>query len=337
MSANFFNGTWSDNFPIDYDVAHSLFLEGSILFGILWSVLPICFTLSGSLVDSHSTYIAAWIACWLSFLLVFIGCMVMTKYSEDAGIARQHDYLGPMRVKSTQVYQREQVMGCSGGDSCGGGEGFDNCCFYHEYAVMVELEWGYDWACPQHGKKCVSFDTYEPCTNVACKSRWPNTVCDGEQSKNAEMDTIDCAEMLYRTDLTYPEYNPHDPPGSDWPTWLAFGDCSTCTSRFIVPSDRKIRHLEVVGCLFLFIGLFIWIVILIRLIWRRCRRHEGDCDEDETAVLHPDRATYYGSHSLNGHSRGRIQHNDSARDENYPFRSPYQGSQNAVYSPDFDY
>lgn len=83
----------------------------------------------------------------------------MTKYSHDAEIAQAHDYLGPMRVKGTDIYSRELIMGCNGGASCGGGQGFDDCCFYHEYSVRVKLEWGYDWACPQHGKKCISFDT----------------------------------------------------------------------------------------------------------------------------------------------------------------------------------
>ena len=124
--------------------------------------------------------------------------------------------------------------------------------------------------------------------------------------------------MLYRTDLTYPvDYNPRDPPGQDWPTWLAFGDCSTCTSRFIIPSDRKIRHLKVTGCIFLFMGISIWIVLLIRWIWRRCQpSSERDCTDDESAMLQSNRAMYYGSNGRNG------------------YETSYQ---DAIYSPDFDY
>ena len=56
MSENFFNDTWTDNFPIDYNVAHTAFLDASIFFGILWSILPICFALSGSLLVLQENY-----------------------------------------------------------------------------------------------------------------------------------------------------------------------------------------------------------------------------------------------------------------------------------------
>ena len=77
--------------------------------------------------------------------------MVFTKYATDAKIARQHDYLGPMRVKGTRIYTRQVVLGCNTGEPCVEG-GLDHCCFHHQYAVQVELEWGYDWACPHNGK-----------------------------------------------------------------------------------------------------------------------------------------------------------------------------------------
>lgn len=335
MSENFYNSTWSDNFPIDYNVAHTAFLDASILFGILWSVLPICFALSGSLIFADSGSIATWFCCWLSLLFLFVGCIVMTKYSQDAGIARQHDYLGPMRVKGTHVYSRQTIMGCNGGYTCGGGQGFDDCCFYHEYAIKVELEWGYDWSC-ENDQKCLSFDTYEPCTNTACKSRWPSFECNTQELQEAELETRDCAEMLYRTDVTYPvDYNPHDAPGNDWPTWLAFGDCSTCTTRFIVPSNRKIRQIKITGYVLLFIGSLIWIVMLIRCgfnWWKRRRRTRlGIQTNDAAGNPHPS-ATHendYGSTScLVVQDRGARAH------DNYLSENSYQ---DAVYDPDFDY
>lgn len=329
MSENFFNDTWTDNFPIDYNVAHTIFLDGSIVFGILWSILPVCFALSGSLlvVDEGSHLnIATWCGCWISLLFLFVGCMVMTKYAQDADIAHQHDYLGPMRVKGTQVYSRTVIMGCTnGGITCGGGQGFDECCFYHQFAIKVELEWGYNWACPQHDKKCVSFDTYEPCTTTACKSRWPSFECTTQELQDAESDTRDCAEMLYQTGLTYPDYDPRDPPGFDWPTWLAFGDCSTCTSRFIVPSNGKIRHVKIVGFIFAMIGILIWMFLLARcgIHWwkRRCspwasRIDEGTGNGNTFAQPSLNNANGYGSISR-------------------PIEETYQGD--AIYNPDFDY
>jgi len=341
MSENFYNDTWSDNFPLDYDVAHSVFLDASIVFGVLWSVAPICLTVSGHLTVSSGHVLLSWFVGWLSLLFLFIGSMVMTKYCVDAGVAHRHDYLGPMRVKGTKLYQRETVKGCNGGDTCGGGQGFDNCCFYHEFAVKVELEWGYDWACPQHGKKCLSVDTYEPCSTAACKTRWPSATCQADQLQNAKMDAQDCAEMLYPTDWDYPKYDAHDPPGSDWPTWLAFGDCSTCTSRFIVPSDNKIRHLKVAGCIFILFGLTMWIVLLIR--WIRTlilARQNGRIHDHEsrTAILQSEQTTNYDSYSPTAQNGDDNQGNGRMRYDRYSHDDSYQqGFQNAVYCPDFDY
>lgn len=336
MSENFLNETWTDNFPIDYNVAHTAFLDASIFFGILWSILPICFALSGSLLVLEENYpnnIATWGICWLSLLLIFVGCMVMTKYSHDAQIAHEHDYLGPMRVKGTNIYSRVIVMGCNGGAACGGGQGVDDCCFYQQYAVQVELEWGYDWACPQHGKKCTSIDTYEPCTNTACKSRLPSAECTPLDSQKAETETRDCAEMLYRTDLTYPtNYDPRTPPGADFPTWLAFGDCSTCTSRFIVPSDAKIRRLKITGLACISIGLVVWLVLLFRFGIYWWRRHSS-CGIDSADATSPLRSSANGTNGY-GTVNSLVQDRIEAQD-NHHLEEQNQGD--LVYNPDFDY
>lgn len=339
MSENFYQDAWDDHFPIDYDTSHSLFLGASILFGCLWSIMPIAFALSGNLVlveaQSNATPLSTWCWSYLGILCLTVGSIIMTKYSQDAGIAHQYDYLGPMRVKDLRIYQRQVVLGCNtynGGTMCGGSQGLEDCCFYHEYAVKVELEWGYEWACRRHqyrNKLCTSTDTYEPCTTVACKSKWPNAVCETSQLEKAEIEARLCAEMLYRTDLRYPtKYNPQEAPGHDWPTWLAFGDCSTCTSRFIVPSDGKIRHLKYAGCLFLVIGLGIWIVILLKWLAKclaRGRQQAGHCGgEDETPLLQPT------------HDYGSSYSHTAMGQETVGGAAEYN-LQNAVYSPDFDY
>lgn len=327
MSENFYNETWSDNYPLDYETSRVGFLIAIIVFGLLWSVV---FPLFLRASHNHSN-VKIWACGWMALLFLFVGSIVMAKYSENAQVAIQYNYLGPMRVKGTTIYQRQVARGCNNRLlSCG----FEDihCCVYQEYAVQVELEWGYDWACPrEHDKLCVSTNnTYEPCTTVACIHTTASTTCDSQKLQAAQLETATCAEMLFRTDVNYPQiYNPRDAPGSDWPTWLAFGDCNTCTARFIVPSNDKIQRLKIVGYLFLSTGLGIIMVLLIRYFYNKIvtdRHHHnnGEYVENQVNGSHSRQSTAYGSY-IAPFSHGQ---------EDMPFSDSYQ---HAVFSPDFDY
>lgn len=266
-----------DSFPIDYHTAWLIFLILLIALVVLW-VSPFVWMCCAENVPLFCRSDDAQCKCiilWLALIPLIIGCIFMTMYAKDAGSVEQYEYLGPMRVKSQETFYRHVEKGCSGGESCcNHNECEEWCCQYHEYSVRVELEWGYDWSCPQHGLPCHSLATYEPCTRRACKNSKTDN-CAEESLAIAESSARACAEELLNSNTSYPEYDPSDPPCDDWPTVEFYGDCDECIALHpsSATSNDKIRRLKLTGGMLILIGLvpFVWLLVLhpiVTCIWR---------------------------------------------------------------------
>lgn len=146
------------------------------------------------------------------------------------------------------------------------------CTYTTYYDADFDLNWGYQWACPDDNNRvCDSKLTF--CSVKVCNSQ----SCSFDATDEAFSRVYECAARRYdptMVDSYYTEFDPLVGPSQDenWPSVIAYGDCGQCSSLLTVPSLQVSRIVKIIGGVFLLVAALLLLGILL---WRvvRCYRY----------------------------------------------------------------
>ena len=192
---------------------------------------------------------------WLttSTLVLVLASFMAGGYGVARRVLETQDYKGLMRITG---WSYSSVLTTDKRDD----ETNERYTEYHVEAILF-LEWGYSWACPNHGNKICSGDeedlssSVRKCRKLICKKS--GGACSDEEMARAKRDVSFCASQYFDPILAsngyYTPYNVYEGPSMDenWPSLVAYGDCSNCVVASSAPRPKALKSVRVVVILFL--------------------------------------------------------------------------------------
>jgi hypothetical protein len=205
--------------------------------------------------NRHSTGVQTkhFVLAAAALVLVFASIMA-SSYATARNVLDNQDYKGLMRItgwaysdtfsQSSQDHNEQTV-------------------FKHYVEADLHLDWGYSWACPDHGNKaCTSTgsNSISKCETVICQSRKQSYDCSDEELRAAQLQVEQCANSLFDPSLAesgyYVPYDKDEGPSNDvnWPSIKAYGDCSDCSARDKAPRPDALQGLRISAIIFLVVA-----------------------------------------------------------------------------------
>lgn len=195
-------------------------------------------------------------------LLFLVAMGLLAVYSFQIVILNKHDYQGPMRVTNVSFKLRVEKERCrpdkdDSEDDVNTSyqqQQQQKCTYITYYDAVLDVNWGYDWACSNFEKKVCNSEI------TLCSTRVCNApTCMQFQEDNAYDRVYACTLKTYDPELTYNDFDPSVGPSNDvdWPSVVAYGDCDKCDSQLTVPSLALARGFKVAGGVVLLIAVTI--------------------------------------------------------------------------------
>lgn len=191
------------------------------------------------------------ITCLISCLFLAAN-IVFLVYSVELRDRDAQDYQGLMRVTDVRYETREVVRS---------GHRRTATSYEQFYDARFTVDWGYTWGCPEHSlnQSCTQSKlTY--CSVLICQE----SSCSSREEEKALVLAQQCAEQVYNPRNNYTAYDPNTGPSNDtdWPSIVAYGDCSSCKVQLQVASISAVERLRVAGFWMLGITGFLVLTLL---------------------------------------------------------------------------
>lgn len=221
--------------------------------------------------DCMIAFMCFWSVCFLTAMVLLL-C-----YANRLRIRDDQDYRGNMRITGLAEYRERKET--------------RNKRPYHYYDAVLQLDWGYEWACPSHGAPACTTSTVKVCETLICE----RGRCRSSEKNRARAKAEACVLANFGNITTLEElqefYTPYDPtvgPSQDvdWPHLVAYGDCNTCDASLTVPTRGNLRNLRKSGLAFLGATGGGWLLTALFVTWMwirhgRGKRNGGNNEDDE--------------------------------------------------------
>jgi hypothetical protein len=269
--------SFTEEFPIDHFAASIVFVSMIAATIICWCLLICC--------CGNKLKCDCWLVTATIFFIISMGLLAI--YSFQLDTLNRQDYLGPMRITGVYFKLRTEktcTSSSSSSSTTGGGSSSSTtqkCASTTYYDAILDVNWGYDWACPDlNDKVCDSEVTI--CSTKACGGAG----CTASQEEKAFTKVYDCAVQTYNPDLVYEDFDSLVGPANDvnWPSVVAYGDCDKCNSQLAVPNLTVARGFKIAGGVFLLIAVAIACGLLVRRLMKYVRSRRGNSSDGAVAA-----------------------------------------------------
>jgi hypothetical protein len=246
-------------------------LPTSAVMGLTWSLFAIAFVFSISTCvvcccaccarqNSHPVHQrpggvrGKHIALTSAAIVLVFASILAGSFAISRRVLEKQDYKGLMRITGWSL---SDTFTQSSEDSN------DRANYKHYIEAEMTLEWGYAWACAEHGDKaCVSTGdkTVTRCKTQICVTRKESSNCQEEELELAKTTLEQCANGYFDPSLAssgyYVPFDPTEGPSMDenWPSLAAYGECKECRARDNVPSTEALDGLRVSSIVFLVVA-----------------------------------------------------------------------------------
>lgn len=204
----------------------------------------------------------ATVLCFVAPLVCCLAGGIFLLYSTSLKERNAQDYEGLMRITDVNYVQRKEVKQENDAD------GPSTTKYHHYYEAVFNVNWGYEWACPDHGAPaCVS--SIVPCSEKVCETLSRIGTCRDVELARATAKVQKCSENYLNgtafDSSLYTLYVAVDGPSSDssWPSIVAFGDCDSCDATFSVASPSSLKAMRSSAITVLMIGLVLVGVLVV--------------------------------------------------------------------------
>ena len=185
-------------------------------------------------------------------IVLLLSSFLAAGYATARRVLDVQDYKGKMRVVGWSADNTVQTARKSKESSFES----DRRVEYFEHSIRAELQvnWGYAWACPDHGDKACTTHVgsgMPKCERILCTTSKEDDRCSQDDWNAATADVANCANGIFDPTLVdsgyYVPYDPQQGPSQDenWPHVVAYGNCNNCQVQDTAPRPGALEGMRI--------------------------------------------------------------------------------------------